>query len=84
MIKLAISWEELQVNAAGEKLSKQTRAAPLDLSRPVPTLLSALEFLGQMPPGELAHASLSELWHWARVHWDLGRVPRRRVLAWPG
>ena len=72
------------VNAAGEKLSKQTRAVALDARRPVPALLSALEFLGQMPPGELAQASLTELWRWARVHWDLERVPRQRVLATPG
>jgi len=71
------------VNAAGEKLSKQTRAMPLSASRPLPALLGALKFLGQMPPGELAEASLSELWCWARVHWDLARVPRQRMLAGP-
>src|SRR5687767_2161303 len=42
------------VNAAGEKLSKQTFAASLDASRPLPALVAALSFLGQEPPAELA------------------------------
>lgn len=71
------------VNAAGEKLSKQTGAAPLATTRPQRALLSALKFLGQAPPDELSEASLAEFWHWATVHWDLGRVPRRRMLAVP-
>ncbi len=37
------------INAAGEKLSKQTRAAPLP-DAPLPTLLAAWRFLGQEPP----------------------------------
>ena len=71
------------VNASGEKLSKQSRAAPLDSSRPQHALLRALKFLGQTPPKELSEASLAELWQWAMAHWDLARVPRQRVLAGP-
>lgn len=71
------------VNAAGEKLSKQTRALPLDTSQPQHMLLSALRFLGQTPPAALSEASLGELWNWAKAHWDLARVPRQRVLAAP-
>lgn len=69
------------VNAAGEKLSKQTLAAPLDLQRPLPSLLAALRFLGQAPPGELSGASIEEAWRWAGANWDLARVPRQRVCA---
>ena len=69
------------VNAAGEKLSKQTRAAPLDTNHPLPLLLSALSFLGQTPPRELADASLADFWHWAKVHWKMAKVPQRRILA---
>ncbi|OIR06827.1 glutamyl-Q tRNA(Asp) synthetase [mine drainage metagenome] len=68
------------IDAAGEKLSKQTRAAPLTAARPMPALLSALRFLGQEPPAELAEASLAEFWRWATAHWQLARVPRRRIL----
>jgi glutamyl-Q tRNA(Asp) synthetase len=64
------------VNTAGEKLSKQTRAAPVDGAHPGPALFAALEFLGQRPPPELSGATLSELWAWAQAHWQLTRVPR--------
>ncbi|MFA6310285.1 MAG: tRNA glutamyl-Q(34) synthetase GluQRS [Sterolibacterium sp.] len=72
------------VNTIGEKLSKQTRAQPLDPAHPQIWLLSALKFLGQTPPDELAGASLADFWYWARVHWDLARVPHQRTLAAPG
>ena len=72
------------VNAAGEKLSKQTRAAPVDISRPGPALFAALEFLGQLPPLELSSADVSELWTWARANWRLDRVPRGPALAGSG
>ncbi|MDO9450271.1 MAG: tRNA glutamyl-Q(34) synthetase GluQRS [Rugosibacter sp.] len=71
------------VNEAGEKLSKQTLATPLDVTRPVPALISALALLGQKPPAELADASLDELWMWAICHWRLENVPRQRVLPAP-
>jgi glutamyl-Q tRNA(Asp) synthetase len=64
------------VNAAGEKLSKQTRAAPVDASQPGPALFAALEFLGQQPPPELSGGAPQELWAWATAHWQLARVPR--------
>jgi glutamyl-Q tRNA(Asp) synthetase len=64
------------VNAAGEKLSKQTRARPLDVTRPVSDLCAALAFLGQRPPAELAAATVPELWRWAVANWRLDRVPR--------
>ncbi len=41
------------VDTAGEKLSKQTRAAPVDARNPGPALFAALAFLGQNPPPEL-------------------------------
>ncbi len=72
------------VNAAGEKLSKQTRAAPLDISRPGPALLAALEFLGQRPPLELRGAAVPEIWTWAWGNWQLGRVPRGPALPGGG
>ncbi|HUW37121.1 MAG TPA: tRNA glutamyl-Q(34) synthetase GluQRS [Rhodocyclaceae bacterium] len=72
------------IDARGEKLSKQTGAAPLDAARPIPALLSVLRFLGQEPPAELAEASLPEFWHWAAAHWQLARVPRRHTLPASG
>jgi glutamyl-Q tRNA(Asp) synthetase len=64
------------VNAAGEKLSKQTHAAPLEISRPGPALFAALKFLGQRPPPELSGAPVDELWQWATENWQLGHIPR--------
>lgn len=70
------------VNAAGEKLSKQTLASPLDVARPVPALLAALQFLGQDPPGDLAVGEVGDVWRWAGERWRLARVPRGPA-AWP-
>jgi len=69
------------IDKAGEKLSKQTHAAPLDALRPIPALFAVLHFLGQAPPSELADSNLAELWRWAIVHWQLARVPRRRSIV---
>lgn len=68
------------VNAAGEKLSKQTRATPVDIARPGPMLCAALEFLGQEPPSALYGATVAELWTWAKANWRLDRVPRGPAL----
>jgi len=64
------------VNAAGEKLSKQTAARALDLARPEQEISRALAFLGQPPPERLAARELLEQ---ARLQWDVARIPRRRV-----
>ena len=58
------------VNAAGEKLSKQTHAAPLDLTRPASALWQALQYLQQSPPQSLRHSSIEDVWNWAREHWQ--------------
>lgn len=71
------------VNEAGEKLSKQTRARPLDGPRPQAALIDALRFLGQAPPAELAEAGLDELWRWAIAHWDRNTLPRCRSAPSP-
>ncbi|MRR50648.1 MAG: tRNA glutamyl-Q(34) synthetase GluQRS [Rhodocyclaceae bacterium] len=66
------------VNEQGEKLSKQTLAAPLDVSLAPVALRAALCFLGQEVPEELN--ATSEIWAWAREHWQLERVPRLRGI----
>jgi glutamyl-Q tRNA(Asp) synthetase len=69
------------VNARGEKLSKQTLAAPIDAAQPLTALLAALRFLGQRPPDALANASISEFWDWAIENWRLADVPRCRTAV---
>ena len=56
------------VNAAGEKLSKQTGAQPVDLARRDELIRRALAFLGQPPTGDLDEAV---------AQWDPRRIARR-------
>lgn len=73
------------VNAAGEKLSKQARAAALDPARPVAALARAMRFLGHPPPAGLEDASVGTFWQWALDAWRLERVPRAAsIVAEPG
>ena len=67
------------VDRDGEKLSKQTGAAALDLSRPAETLWRALDFLRQDPPSELKGASVPGLWEWAGGHWKLEAMNGQRA-----
>jgi glutamyl-Q tRNA(Asp) synthetase len=60
------------VNAAGEKLSKQTGAEPLDLSRAEREVRRALAFLGH--PSDLAQALRS---------WDPGLIPAQLAAEPP-
>ncbi|MDE2139102.1 MAG: tRNA glutamyl-Q(34) synthetase GluQRS [Gammaproteobacteria bacterium] len=62
------------VTAAGEKLSKQTGARPLDNERPSLNLFRALEFLRQCPPPPLRGASPPELLSWATKNWQPERL----------
>ncbi len=68
------------VDANGEKLSKQTHAAPVDPAHPVAPLWRALRFLGQAPPEALRSQSLTALWEWSLEHWRLERVPKVHSL----
>lgn len=63
----------LALGADGEKLSKQTHAAPVDSRQPVEALRRALEFLRHPAPQDID--SLDDLWHWAIAHWDPTGVP---------
>jgi glutamyl-Q tRNA(Asp) synthetase len=63
------------VNAAGEKLSKQTLAQPVDAADPVPALRAALAFLGQPAAG----ASRDALLRHAVEGWDRTAIPRMRT-----
>ena len=64
-------------NAAGEKLSKQTRAPALRPDQAGRALASALAFLGQAVPPDLARAELRDLWDWALRYWSFAAIPRQ-------
>lgn len=61
------------VNAAGDKLSKQTFAAPVEPAGVAEALFEGLRFLHQCPPAELRGAPPAELLAWA--------IPRWRIAA---
>ncbi len=71
------------VNAAGEKLSKQTQAAAVDPAGGVALLSQALKFLGQEAAPAPASLSLQEFWRSAVTAWDIARVPAVRAV-FPG
>lgn len=68
------------VNAAGEKLSKQTLAAPVDTAQPVATLLRVLDFLRQQPPASLADSDLITVLNWAIQNWDAEKLRGIQML----
>jgi glutamyl-Q tRNA(Asp) synthetase len=59
----------LLVEPDGTKLSKSKRAVPLDPSQVAKGLITTLTHLSQMPPPELGHSSIKEVWNWAFTHW---------------
>lgn len=72
------------VDQHGEKLSKQTRAAPVDPTHPLAVLQAVLRFLNQAVPDDLGGATVPELWRYATNHWDLQRVGPRLQATAPG
>ena len=68
-------------NPAGEKWSKQTLAPAIAPADGVALLVRAMRFLGQSVPEEAAGLSLPDFWSWARAHWSMAAVPRRRALV---
>jgi glutamyl-Q tRNA(Asp) synthetase len=69
------------VNSAGEKLSKQTLAAPVDKKNAAATLLRVLAFLRQEPPAELASGKTAEILEWAIARWDSERLKGVKQIA---
>ncbi|MCM8623472.1 MAG: glutamate--tRNA ligase family protein [Candidatus Accumulibacter sp.] len=70
-------------NAAGEKLSKQTRAAAVDAAGGSAVLAAALHFLGHPVPQEVCSGPLHDFWRWAIAAWSMARVPVQRGV-FPG
>lgn len=69
------------VNAAGEKLSKQTLATAIDAYPPAQLLLAALRFLGQNPPDMLTNAQPATILDWAVAHWSVSSIPPVRQVV---
>ena len=72
------------VDQHGEKLSKQTKATPVDPTRPLAVLKAVLRFLNQAVPDDLSAATVPELWRYAIDRWDLQQVGSRLQARAPG
>lgn len=68
------------VNAAGEKLSKQTLATPVYPVGGSTVLACAMEFLGHPVPSEMRDVPLADFWRWAISVWSIERVPAVRGI----
>jgi glutamyl-Q tRNA(Asp) synthetase len=71
----------LITNAAGQKLSKQTRASALPETGRGTVMAHALAVLGHALPTELAGAEPAEQLAWAVGHWQIENVPTRPAVA---
>lgn len=71
------------VNAAGQKLSKQNLAPPLNPAEAGANLWRALAFLNQKPPAELTDASPEELLDWGLKHWQIDTFRGQMQLPAP-
>lgn len=58
----------------GYKLSKQNNAPAINNHNPQPTLLRALQFLGQPTEPDLIHEKIEIVIDWAINHWDREKV----------
>ncbi|MSQ20987.1 MAG: tRNA glutamyl-Q(34) synthetase GluQRS [Betaproteobacteria bacterium] len=72
------------VNPAGGKLSKQTRAMPIDaMHAPAAWLCNALRFLGHAPPHDAPSWPAREVLAWGAKHWRRENLPRTRAQPDP-
>ena len=70
------------VNAQGQKLSKQTGAAPVSAGDSG-VAVRALELLGVNVPTELRAEPPRSLWQWAQTHWRIESLRDRRAVTEP-
>jgi len=71
------------VNVIGEKLSKQTLAAPVVPAEPVTALNAVLEFLGQQPVSGCGPEDTQAFWTQAIAGWRMDRTPKMRTQHAP-
>ena len=73
------------VDATGAKLSKQTRATPVDPAiAPAATLCAALQFLGHSPPPDARSWHPREILAWGVRSWRRMNLPKARSITYSG
>ncbi len=70
------------VDERGQKLSKQTGAAPVSAGESG-VAVRALELLGLTVPAELRAERPRSLWQWAQTHWRIESLRERRAVIQP-
>jgi len=65
----------LATDKNGLKLSKQNYATAIDIDNPVPTLLTAMQFLGFNIPKNIATSPIDDILLWGCKNWDLTLLP---------
>jgi glutamyl-Q tRNA(Asp) synthetase len=73
----------IAIDAAGEKLSKQSGARSIAQDPAFAQLRRVLQFLGQRTPAESEASDLDSFWRLAVAQWRPERVPRMRSIAAP-
>lgn len=68
------------VHADGQKLSKQSFAAPVTASTPVPVLFTALQRLQQQPDPQLLNGDRDSLLAWAISNWQPHKLAGLRAV----
>jgi glutamyl-Q tRNA(Asp) synthetase len=71
----------LAVTEPGFKLSKQNKAPTIDNKNPAPSIILALNFLGQNPPDELNTYPVEEIIRWATDNWSTDAIPRKHEIT---
>jgi glutamyl-Q tRNA(Asp) synthetase len=71
----------LAVTEPGFKLSKQNKAPAINNKNPVPSLISALNFLGQKAPNELHTYSVEQIIQWAIENWSTDAIPKKQEIT---
>ena len=71
----------LVLDEGGEKLSKHSRAKPLDERQPGENLHQALGFLGHKLPVEMRKQQPTEVLQWAVANWSIARIPREGSIT---
>jgi glutamyl-Q tRNA(Asp) synthetase len=67
----------IALNAAGEKLSKQTLARAVEPDKAAGTLADVLRFLNHAPPDEVRADGVAAQLSWAGQNWKRDRLPVR-------
>ncbi|MDH3326761.1 MAG: tRNA glutamyl-Q(34) synthetase GluQRS [Gammaproteobacteria bacterium] len=69
------------VNEKNEKLSKQTKAQAVSISRVEKTLFTLLTQMNQNPPLELKNENKQTILTWAINHWDHQKVTGKTIMT---